>query len=146
MSTMKAKEKKERPRRAKYQTPEELKAKVDEYFIQCRGKEVLDPRTGRIKATWATPPTMGRLSFFLGFRTRDVFRRQAFRNEQFAEVVAYAKMCCEMYAEERLFDKSGYNGAAFILRYSYGWDRQDVDPERNTRSRNRLRELLTVFT
>ena len=38
-----------------------------------------------------------------------------------------AKAQCEAYAEERLFDRDGTNGAQFSLRCNFGWNEKPAE-------------------
>ena len=55
-------------------------------------------------------------------------------NEEFFDTITRAKRKCEVYAEERLFDKDGANGAKFSLANNFeGWkEKQEVDANVNT--------------
>ena len=68
------------------------------------------------------PPTVTGLALALGFTSR-----QALLNYQakpdFVDTITRAKARVEQYAEERLFDRDGSNGAQFSLRNNFkGWD------------------------
>ena len=54
--------------------------------------------------------------------------------DEFLDTIMRAKRKCELYAEERLFDKEGANGAKFSLANNFeSWkDKKDVDANVNT--------------
>ena len=54
--------------------------------------------------------------------------------DEFFDTIMRAKRKCELYAEERLFDKDGANGAKFSLANNFeSWkDKKDVDANVNT--------------
>lgn len=69
----------------------------------------------------AHPPTVTGLALALGFTSR-----QALLNYQakpkFVDTITRAKSRCEEYAESRLFDRDGANGAKFSLTNNFkGW-------------------------
>lgn len=68
------------------------------------------------------PPTVTGLALALGFTSRlDLLRYQG--KEEFCNTITRAKSMVEQYAEERLFDRDGSNGAQFSLRNNFkGWD------------------------
>lgn len=119
-----------RGRPMKYQTAEELQAAVDAYFDGCRGHYrrddsgayVLD-RNGRPILDGAVPLTMTGLQLALGFRSRqslcDYRGRRAFR-----DVIERARLRVENYTEERLFDRDGFSGAAWLLTTAFSWGRE----------------------
>lgn len=125
-----------RGRPMKYKTPAELQAAVDAYFDSCRGQYrrddngayVLD-RSGRPILDGAKPLTISGLQIALGFRSRqsliDYRGRRAF-----SEVIERARLRIEAYAEERLFDRDGYAGAAWLLSTAFGWGREAAAEDR----------------
>lgn len=119
-------------RPAFYKTPEELQTAVDRYFDSCKGEPVYDENgrpvvlsNGKLKRIGEKPPSMAGLSLSLGYKDRHQFTQQKYRNEEFARIVAVARLRIEQYAEERLFDAQGYSGAAFMLRNCFGWGKED---------------------
>jgi hypothetical protein len=68
------------------------------------------------------------LALALGFNSRQALLN--YQNKQeFNDTIVRAKAKVEQYAEERLFDKEGANGAKFSLANNFdGWrERQQVD-------------------
>ena len=68
----------------------------------------------------AKPPTVTGLALALGFTGRQALLDYQARPE-FADTVTRAKSRCEEYAESRLYDKDGANGAKFSLGCNFGW-------------------------
>lgn len=68
------------------------------------------------------PPTVTGLALALGFTTRlSLLNYQA--KAEFMNTITRAKTRIEEYAESRLFDRDGSNGAQFSLRNNFkGWD------------------------
>lgn len=111
----------------KYKTVEELQAAIDKYFDDCRGRPLVDDdgevvfdKHGDPVILGAKPPTVTGLALALGFTGRkqllDYQGRKAFCN-----TITRAKAMCEEYAEGRLFDRDGVNGAKFSLSCNFGW-------------------------
>lgn len=121
----------------KYSSVEEMQRRIDSYFENCAGtilagkdgKPVLD-RTGQPVMVNKHPPTMTGLAMALGFRTRKSlcdYRRKG----EFQYTVMRARLRVENYAEERLYDRDGVNGAMFSLCQNFGW---------NTKNREKPKE------
>lgn len=113
-------------RTIKIKSAEELRKKVDSYFNSCF-KPMLDKNNrpiydenGHIIKYQYKPFTMTGLADSLDI-SRETLRKYEGRG-QFKEIIEKAKRKCEVYAEERLFDKDGVNGAKFNLINNYdGW-------------------------
>lgn len=110
-------------RHLKYTDPEVLQEKINEYFTMCD--------------TLNKPYTMYGLA-----NTLDIDRRTLLNysystysevGEKFFPAISRARDKCREYAESRLFDRDGANGAKFYLINNAkedGWsDRQDVSLE-----------------
>ena len=61
------------------------------------------------------PPTVTGLALALGFTSRQALLNYQAKPE-FVDTITRAKARVEQYAEERLFDRDGSNGAQFSLR------------------------------
>lgn len=114
-----------------YETAEELQAAVDQYFKMCEGVPRLDARglpvitdNGLQIYDYKKRATLGGLSHYLGFKDRQTFTRQKRRGPDFTEVVLLARLRCEAQAEAALFSRETYSAAAYLLRCSFGWDRE----------------------
>lgn len=122
-----------RGRPPKYETAAELQAAVDAYFDSCQGHYrrddsggyVLD-RSGRPILDGAAPLTMTGLQIALGFRSRQSLVDYRGRRE-FSDIIQRARLRVEQYAEERLFDRDGYAGAAWVLSTAFGWGREAAE-------------------
>ena len=113
----------------KYTSVEEIESKIEQYFEDCKGYPLTDEKWKQIFNKFGSPifidvhpPTVTGLALALGFTSR-----QALLNYQakpaFVDTITRAKARVEQYAEERLFDRDGSNGAQFSLRNNFkGWD------------------------
>ncbi len=108
---------------------------IQGYFEKCRGEPLLDEegnmiyqRNGEPTMVGAKPPTVAGLAHALGFLSRQDFLEY---KGKFAEVIARGRLMLEQYAEERLYDKDGLQGAKFTLTNNFqGWaekTREDMD-------------------
>lgn len=114
----------------KYKTVDELQAAIDRYFEDCRGEPLLDgdgkavtDKNGIPIIVGAKPPTVTGLALALGFTTRQTLLNYQGK-KQFVDTIMRAKSRCEEYAEGRLFDRDGANGAQFSLKYNFRWEDQ----------------------
>lgn len=118
-------------RHLRWESPEALKKKIDEYFEDCKGQpyikedgEALVDRNGEIILIGKHPPTMAGLAHWLGFADRNSLLQYKAR-KQFTEIMCEARLRIEQYAEERLFDRDGAKGAEFSLRYNFKWAQEE---------------------
>nr|UWG16074.1 MAG: Putative bacteriophage terminase small subunit [Bacteriophage sp.] len=99
---------------------------IDAYFEKCEGEPlIIDGEQQRDKYGVpifinVKPPTITGLALALGFTGRQALLDYQVRPE-FADTVTRAKARCEEYAEMRLYDKDGANGAKFSLGCNFGW-------------------------
>lgn len=120
----------------KYKTVDELQAAIDQYFEDCKGKPLLDDDGNAVTDKYgnpiivdAKPPTVTGLALALGFSTRQSLINYQGK-KQFLDTITRAKARCEEYAESRLYDRDGANGAQFSLKYNFRWDTQkDAEAE-----------------
>jgi hypothetical protein len=121
---------------------DEAQAIIDQYFIDCEGKPIMieDSETGKQKPyldkygqpviIGAKPPTVTGLCLALGFTSRNAlldYEANEDKNPELANTITRAKLRCHEYAESRLYDKDGANGAKFSLQNNFGWvDRQEI--------------------
>lgn len=119
----------------RYKTKEEMQKRIDEYFTACEGYvltredgEPLYDKNGRPIITGEKPPTITGLALALGFTSRQALLNYQAKRE-FVDTVTRAKSRVEAYAEERLFDRDGVQGAKFNLINNFkGWsDRPQSD-------------------
>lgn len=119
----------------RYKNVSEIEGLIDNYFKECEGEPFLNedgqPLTTEkgavIYKKSPKPPTVTGLALALGFNSR-----QSLLNYQdkpdFMDTITRAKSRVEEYAEERLFDKDGANGAKFSLANNFrGWsEKQEI--------------------
>ena len=128
-----------------FNTPEEMQEAIDKYFADCDRVTYLTDGTGEIAHSdkgnpivlkGPTPYTITGLTLALGFTSRFSLYDYCDRNnendvekqQKFAHIITRARQKCENYAETRLFDRDGSNGAKFWLASNgKGWsDKQDI--------------------
>lgn len=120
-----------------YKTKEEIQEKIDTYFRECEGKPLLDkegnPMTDKYgNPIWVgvRPLTITGLALALGFNSRTSLLNYQDK-EEFMNTITRAKAKVEQYAEERLYDKDGANGAKFSLANNFeGWkEKQSIEAD-----------------
>lgn len=112
---------------------------VDAYFADCKGRPLTDEsgepilnKNGSPVIVGAHPPTVTGLALWLGFKTRQSLLNYQQRGDKFDDILTVAKSKCEEYAERRLFDRDGVNGAKFSLANNFkGWSEK---PENSSES------------
>lgn len=112
-----------------YKSKEEIQEKIDKYFSDCEGKVLKDEegspilnKYGGVIIMGSKPPTITGLALALGFASRQALLNYQDR-EEFNDTIMRAKSRVEQYAEERLFDRDGSNGAQFSLKNNFkGWN------------------------
>ncbi len=117
-----------------YNTKEEMQEKIDAYFEECKGRIlaideiVVRDKNGIPVVVDAKPPTITGLALALGFTSRQALLNYQAKDE-FVDTITRAKSRVECYAEERLYDKDGANGAKFNLANNFeGWkEKQQID-------------------
>ena len=87
----------------KYDSLEELESGIDKYFAECDDKGKPYTMTGLALALNITPQTL------CNYGTED------YAEGKYFETINRARMRCIDYAESRLYDKEGSNGAKFTL-------------------------------
>ena len=130
----------------RYKTKEEMEEKIEAYFESCKG-EFLKDEDGKLifdkygcpVCVNSRPPTITGLALALGFSTRKSLLEYQGKKE-FVNTITRAKSRVEQYAEERLFDRDGTNGAQFSLKNNFsGWDGKQ---EANRETLEHLDEVL----
>ena len=114
----------------KYKNVEEIEEKIEQYFAICEGEPLLDDEGNQAINKYGypcwikppKPPTVTGLALALGFTTRlSLLNYQG--KKEFMNTITRAKTKIEEYAESRLFDRDGSNGAQFSLRNNFkGWN------------------------
>ena len=114
----------------KYKNVEEIEDKIEQYFAICEGEPLLDDDGKQVVNKYGypcwikppKPPTVTGLALALGFTTRlSLLNYQG--KKEFMNTITRAKTKIEEYAESRLFDRDGSNGAQFSLRNNFrGWN------------------------
>lgn len=127
----------------KYKTKEEIQERIDKYFESCYKpvrifvKDInkyitAKDEEGNIIKEQYRPFTVTGLADALDMSRQSLLNYS--EKEEFFDTIMRAKRKCELYAEERLFDKDGANGAKFSLANNFeSWkDKKDVDANVNT--------------
>ena len=123
----------------KYQSVKQMQKAIDAYFESCKGEPIIGDdgqplmdKYGNVILIGQKPPTITGLALALGFTGRQALIDYQARPE-FTDTVTRAKSMCEEYAEARLYDRDGANGAKFSLSCNFGWrekapetDRQEI--------------------
>jgi hypothetical protein len=117
-----------------YETAEQMQDIIDKYFKSCEGELLKDADDNIIFDKYSRPviinnkpPTVTGLALALGFNSRlSLLNYQD--KEEFVNTITRAKAKVEEYAESRLYDKDGANGAKFSLANNFkGWsEKQEV--------------------
>lgn len=120
-----------------YKTAKEIQKKIDAYFEECKGEILTDSdgnpltaKNGDIIRIGARPLTITGLALALGFNSRQALLNYQAKDE-FHDTIMRAKAKVECYAEERLFDKDGANGAKFSLANNFdGWkEKKEIEAD-----------------
>lgn len=116
---------------------EELQRRIDQYFIDCMGEVLKDNEGNPMIDKWGNPIVIGAkpwtvtgLALAIGFNSRQALLNYQNKPE-FFDTITRAKAMVEQYAEERLFDKDGANGAKFSLANNFdGWrEKQQIEAD-----------------
>lgn len=120
-----------------YKTAKEIQKKIDAYFEDCKGKPLVDDEGAVMRDKYGMPifidvrpPTITGLALALGFTSRQALLNYQAK-EEFVDTIMRAKAKVECYAEERLFDKDGANGAKFSLANNFdGWkEKKEIEAD-----------------
>ena len=134
----------------KYKTPKKMQKAIDKYFKNCESKPLLDEKGhvltdkhGNPVIIQGPPPTITGLALALGFTNRQSLLNYQEKDE-FFDTITRAKARVEQYAEERLFDKDGANGAKFSLANNFkGWkEKQNIEVSSMEKEKTKLDDLL----
>ena len=132
----------------KYKSKEEIEEKIEAYFKECEGEILKDDNGEPVLNKWGKPvvincrpPTVTGLALALGFTTRTSLLNYQGKRE-FMDTITRAKTRIEAYAEERLFDRDGTNGAQFSLRNNFvGWNEETKTALDEEEQRARIKEI-----
>lgn len=113
----------------RYKDKAEIEGLIDCYFKDCEAQQ--------------RPPTVTGLALALGFTSRQALLNYQSKRE-FVDTITRAKSRIEQYAEERLFDRDGTQGAQFSLKNNFhGWNREkEIDAESTEKLIERVGQLL----
>ena len=124
----------------KFTSAEEIEELFEKYFKECEGKILTDDngepyldKYGNPIVYDRKPLTITGLALALGFTSRQALLNYQAKKE-FVDTITRAKAVVERYAEERLYDKDGANGAKFSLANNFeGWrEKQSIEAEVNS--------------
>lgn len=116
---------------------EEMEKLIEQFFEDCDGKIVYDKdgnpvrnKDGKIIRDDRRPYTVTGLALALGFNSRTSLLNYEGK-EEFMNTILRAKARVERYAEERLYDNNGANGAKFSLANNFkGWtEKQTIEAD-----------------
>lgn len=129
-----------RGRPPKWKSAATMQEAINAYFKDCQGRLLIgeDGRVAMDKRgvpiiAGAHPPTVTGLARALGLSSRRALMNYQEKTE-FADTIARAKLRCEEYAEERLYDKDGQRGAIFLLKCGFRWNEKAKDNEESSNS------------
>lgn len=130
----------------KYKSKEEIQEKIEQYFEDCKGEPLRDADGNPRLDKWQNPimigqkpPTITGLALALGFTSRQALLNYQAKKE-FVDTITRAKSRVEEYAESRLFDRDGSNGAQFSLRNNFkGWNGEQSE---NQEELQKLDEII----
>lgn len=114
-----------------------MQKKIDAYFEDCQGHPITDENGNVMTDKYGEPVIIGKrpltitgLALALGFNTRKSLLEYQGKAE-FVNTILRAKAIVEQYAEERLYDKDGANGAKFSLANNFeGWrEKQSIEAD-----------------
>lgn len=114
-----------------FEQAEEVRALCESYLDSCWTPRIYKGRAvtgidGKIIKEQTSPYTVSGLARYLGMST-EIFYKYCSgvmddwedENESISDVLNYYKQAIEVYAEKRLYDKEGYNGAKFVLDHYF---------------------------
>ena len=125
----------------RFVSPEHLQCMVNEYFESCNGPlldrygNLVYDKDGNLVKTQVEPWTVSGLALYLGISTNTLKQYKLGRIDNlldemrvdtddymtFSSVVLKARQKIETYAERRLYDRDGSQGARFVLDNAFNW-------------------------
>ena len=123
-----------------FESKEELEKKIEEFFKSCEGS-VLEDETGK--------PVLDKYGNVIKIDERpETVTGQSLIDYQgkaeFSDTITRAKLRCERYAEERLYDRDGNGGARFSLQVNFGWSDKPKEAEQEERHDDGLIKALNA--
>ena len=91
----------------KWKTPGALKRDINKYFKECEKK--------------GTPLTITGLALALGTNRQTLINYEKNLGGDFDTIIKRAKLMCENFAEQYLYNGKNVAGAIFNLKNNYGW-------------------------
>mgnify|MGYP002270762156 FL=1 len=129
----------------KYTSKEQIEGLIEDYFKECEGvpffdddgKPLVTDKGYVVYKIHPKPPTVTGLALALGFNSRQALLNYQGKKE-FNDTITRAKSYVEEYAERRLFDRDGVQGAKFSLINNFkGWTENKKE---NDHDENRLED------
>lgn len=146
-------------RRIKWNSPAHLQGLVNEYFASCKGV-IYNPKTGipfmnkdgTPRVGLIKPYTVSGLACYIHIDTTSIkeYSREKiddlgyptdedYCGPQYSDIILEARKKIEAFAEERLYDRDGFNGGKFVLNCAFGW--QDRLEQANIRNMEESRKI-----
>lgn len=119
-----------------YTTKEQMQTLIDKYFEDSKGKMLLDTEGNPILNKGypiyidSYPLTITGLALALGFTSRQAVLNYQDKQE-FVDTLTRAKLYIENYANQRLYDKDGVQGAKFTLTNNYDGYKEKTETDLN---------------
>jgi len=119
-----------------YTNVEDMQKKIDQYFAKSEGEMLLDKEGDPILNKGypiyikSYPLTITGLALALGFTSRQALLNYQDKKE-FVDTLTRAKLVVEEYANTRLFDKDGVQGAKFSLSNNYEGYKEKTETDLN---------------
>lgn len=123
----------------KYTSKEQIEGLIEDYFKECEGvpffdedgKPLVTDKGYVVYKIHPKPPTVTGLALALGFNSRQALLNYQGKKE-FNDTITRAKSYVEEYAERRLFDRDGVQGAKFSLINNFkGWAEHTKETAQN---------------
>lgn len=130
-----------------YDKVEDLQKDIQDYFNSCwqykfnKDGEVVVDEYGNPIWMQTIPYTMSGLAFAIGMDRRTLLNYE--KRDEFFPTINEARKIVERYAETRLYDKDGVNGAKFNLQNNFkDWeDKKKIDGNMSLNYEDKLKEM-----
>lgn len=130
-----------------YTKVEDLQKDIQAYFDSCwqykfnKDGEVVVDEYGNPIWMQTIPYTMAGLAFAIGMDRRTLLNYE--KRDKFFPTINEARKIVERYAEQRLYDKDGVNGAKFNLQNNFkDWeDKKKIDGNMSLNYEDKLKEM-----